>query len=290
MMIWIVLAAMLLSAIAILGIPLMFFRREPQASRAVHDVALFRDQLVELERERNEGEIGEQEAVAAKREIERRLLAAGRMLETASIPVQVANRGRRLRLAIVLALIIAPATFLLYLTLGTPQAPAFLTAVAEMRAQDDARRAEMTRLVEQVEQHLAKVPGDGTGWALLASAKLRLGKMDDARNALNKARQLLPPSDAAEATARFGQTLADVSEWQAARPIRQYANEALELDPNNARGHMVLAVLAMQANDADDARKEWSTIIKTLPADSPFVAQAKQALQAIDQATAQQPK
>jgi cytochrome c-type biogenesis protein CcmH len=290
MTIWIVLAAMLFSAVAILGVPLVFFRREPQAPRAVHDVALFRDQLVELERERSEGEIGEQEAVAARREIERRLLAAGRTLETSPAATQSANRAARVRLAIVLAVIIAPAVFLLYLTLGTPQAPAFLATVAEMRAQDDARRAEMTRLTDQVEQHLAQVPDDGTGWALLASAKLRLGKMDDARNALAKAHQLLPPTDAAEATARFGQTLAEVSELQAVRPIKQYANEAIELDPNNGRAHMLLALLAMQANDADGARKEWSAIIEKLPPDSPFVAQAKQALQAIDQATAQPAK
>jgi cytochrome c-type biogenesis protein CcmH len=288
--IWIVLAAMLLSAIAILGVPLVFFRRALQAPRATHDVALFRDQLAELERERSEGEIGEQEAVAAKREIERRLLAAGRALDTAPTTVQAANSRARVRLAIVLTVIIAPATLLLYLTLGTPQAPEFLTAVAEMRAQDAAHRAEMTRLIDQVEQHLAEAPGDGTGWALLASAKLRLGKMDDARNALAKARQLLTAPDAAEATARFGQTLADVSELQAVRPIKQYANEAIGLDPNNGRAHMLLALLAMQANDADGARKEWSIIVDRLPPDSPFVAQAKQALQVIDQATAQPAK
>lgn len=291
MTLWIVLAVMAVAAIAVLGIPLLFSKRVPQTPRAVHDVALFRDQLAELERERTEGEIGEQEATAARREIERRLLAAGRQLE-AEAPAQApaTNRGARVRLVIVLASVIAPGAFLLYLTLGTPQAPAFLAMAAQVRAEDAARRAELARLTDQIEERLAEAPDDGEGWALLASAKLRLGKMDDARNALAKAKQFLPPPQAAEATARFGQTLAEVSEGQAVRPIRQYATEAIALDPANGRGHMLLALLAMQANDVDGARKEWSTIIDKLPPDSPFVAQAKKALEMIDQATAKPKK
>ena len=158
-----------------------------------------------------------------------------------------------------------------------------------MRAEDAARRAELSRLAEQIERHLKEAPDDGEGWALLASAKLRLGKMDDARNALAQARQFLPPPKASEATARFAQTLADVSEGQAVSPIRQYAVEALSLDSTNPRGHMLLALLAMQANDAVEARKQWSTIIAQQPPDSPFVAQAKSALDLIDRTTEPQP-
>ena len=72
-------------------------------------------------------------------------------------------------------------------------------------------------------------------------------------------------------------------------PIRQYAVEALSLDSTNPRGHMLLALLAMQANDAVEARKQWSTIIAQQPPDSPFVAQAKSALDLIDRTTEPQP-
>lgn len=287
-MLWIVLAAMALAAIALLGVPLLATRRTAQVPRAALDIALFRDQLTELERERDQGEIGDAEAVAAKREIERRLLAAGRALDaTAPVTARPPNRGARLRLLAVLASVMIPAAFLVYVAIGTPQAPAFLKMVAQMRAQDAERRAELSHLVSLVEERLAEAPDDGQGWALLASAKLRLGKMDDARTALAKARQFLPPPQAAEAVARFAQTLADVSEGHAVSPIRQYATEAVELDPANGRGHMLLALLAMQANDADGARKEWSAILERLPPDSPFVAQAKSALKMLDRAPAQ---
>ena len=282
-MLWVALAVMALGAVAVLAWPLVASRRIAEVPRAACDVALFRDQLTELERERADGEIGAAEAVAAKREIERRLLAAGRALEAAPKSTDRAfARGPCLRLAAVLAAVTVPAAFLIYLSVGTPEAPMFLDMMAEMRAQDAERRAELTHLVDLVEERLAEAPGDGQGWGLLASAKLRLGKMDDARNALAKAQQLLPPPQAAEATARFAQTLADVSEGQAVSPIRQYATQAITLDPANGRGRTLLAIMAMQTGDEDEARKQWSEIIERVPADSPFYAQAKTALDRLD--------
>lgn len=282
-MIWVVLSVMALVAVAFLALPLIGSRRVVEVPRAAHDVALFRDQLAELEREHADGEMGDEEAVAAKREIERRLLAAGRALGAAPKTVaHAAGRGPRLRLAAVLAAVVAPTAFLIYFTIGTPEAPAFLKMVAQMRAADAERRAELSHLVSLVEQRLAEAPDDGQGWGLLASAKLRLGKMDDARNALAKAKQFLPPPQAAEMTARFAQTLADVSEGQAVSPIRQYAAEAVEIDPDNGRGRMLLAIMAMQTGDVDEARKQWSEIVKRTAADSPFYAQAKTALDRLD--------
>lgn len=282
-MLWLALGMMALGAVAALAWPLLRVHAGAEVPRAARDVALFRDQLAELERERADGEIGEAEAIAAKREIERRLLAAWRALEAApKSPAPAVARGPRLRFAAVLAAVTIPAAFLLYVSLGTPQAPMFLDMAAEMRVQDAERRAELTHLVGLVEQRLAEAPDDGQGWGLLASAKLRLGKMDDARGALAKAQQFLPPPQAAEATARFAQTLADVSEGQAVSPIRQYATQAIALDPANGRGRMLLAIMAMQTGDEDEARKQWSEIVARLPVDSPFYALAKTALERLD--------
>ncbi|HTI85394.1 MAG TPA: c-type cytochrome biogenesis protein CcmI [Alphaproteobacteria bacterium] len=275
-MLWIALAIMTLAAVAAATAPLLMRRRSAEAPRAALDIALFKDQLAELERERANGEIGEAEAVAARREIERRLIAAGRSLEKVGDTAKpVRQFAARARLAAVLACIMIPAALLLYLALGSPGAPAYLTAYSEFRAQEEAQRAELAHLVGLVEEHLADNPNDGQGWAILASAKLKLTRLDEARAALDKARALLPPKDAAEAVAKFAQTFADVSEGQALPPIRQYASEAVELDPDNPRGHMLLAFVAMRSGDRDSARAELTEIVKRAPADSPFAVQAK---------------
>jgi cytochrome c-type biogenesis protein CcmH/NrfG len=101
---------------------------------------------------------------------------------------------------------------------------------------------------------------------------------------LAKARELLPPKDAAEAVARFAQTFADVSEGQALSPIRQYASEAIELDPDNGRARMLLAFVASRSGDTDTVRSELTEIVTRLPADAPFAAQAKAMLARMDEA------
>jgi cytochrome c-type biogenesis protein CcmH len=149
-MLWVALGIMALIALAAATAPLLIRRRAAETPRASLDIALFRDQLAELERERADGEIAEAEAAAARREIERRLLLAGRSLKGAAPIPQVSRPGARARLAAVLACVMIPGALLLYLSIGTPAAPAFLSAFAELQAQDDARRTEFNHLVWRI--------------------------------------------------------------------------------------------------------------------------------------------
>ena len=72
MMLWFVMA--LMTAAAIFAVLWPLARRTPL--RTGSDVAVYRDQLDEIERDRAAGLIGEREAEAARVEVSRRLLAA----------------------------------------------------------------------------------------------------------------------------------------------------------------------------------------------------------------------
>lgn len=281
-LLWLMLGLMAVAAIVILTVPLFRIRSGAEAPRAALDVALFRDQLAELDREAKEGLIAGPEATAARREIERRLIAAGRTLATSDTPAKPVNRAARRRLALVLTSVIVPSAFLLYLGIGTPQAPEFLQIVARERAQEAAQRAELAHLVALVEQRLTKEPDDGEGWALIAAAEVRLGKLDEGRRDLAKARELLPPAPAAEAMARFGDALIRQFRGQYIDEVKQLATEAVTLDPQNGRARMLLAIAAMQGGDPQGAREVWEKTVAELPPDSPWVAQAKAALQAME--------
>lgn len=75
MILWLLLAAMTAGALALLLMPLL--RKGAAAeSRAAYDLAVYRDQLTEIERDLERGLLGPEEAVAARTEIERRMLAA----------------------------------------------------------------------------------------------------------------------------------------------------------------------------------------------------------------------
>ncbi len=76
-MLWPVLGAMTLAALALLLFPL--WRRESGSiGREAYDIVIYRDQLDEIERDLARGVVTIDEAEAARSEIARRLLAAAK--------------------------------------------------------------------------------------------------------------------------------------------------------------------------------------------------------------------
>jgi len=89
MMLWFVMA--LMTAAAIFAVLWPLARRTPLRSGS--DIAVYRDQLDEIERDRAAGLIGGREAEAARIEVSRRLLAAD--AAAPAPPRDDASRGRR---------------------------------------------------------------------------------------------------------------------------------------------------------------------------------------------------
>src|SRR6187551_1405126 len=113
MMLWTALA--LMTAAAIFAVLWPLARRTPL--RTGSDVAVYRDQLEEIGRDRAAGLIGEREAEAARVEVSRRLLAAA----DAAVPAPSRDDGSRRRAAALAALILLPlGAAALYVRLGSP--------------------------------------------------------------------------------------------------------------------------------------------------------------------------
>src|SRR5947208_710828 len=152
--------------------------------RSGSDVAVYRDQLAEVERDRAAGLIGESEAAGARVEVSRRLIAAA---DAQTVPPSsVSSATRRRRAVAVVALVGLPlgaAAF--YLALGSPSLPDQPLAPRLAASRSDAS---VDTLIAQVEDHLSRHPEDGRGWEVIAPVYLRLGRFDDAikarRNAL----------------------------------------------------------------------------------------------------------
>ena len=79
------LAALTTATVAALLIPLLR-SRVAATDRLDNDLAVYRDQLAEVERERGEGTLPEADAAAAKIEIERRILTAAERDQPAPAP------------------------------------------------------------------------------------------------------------------------------------------------------------------------------------------------------------
>ena len=92
-MIW-ALAVLVAGLLAlVLAWPLLRSRHEGPVGPAEHDLAVYRDQLAELERDRERGLIGASEAAGAHAEIARRMIAAGRTRDRETAAQRPARAG-----------------------------------------------------------------------------------------------------------------------------------------------------------------------------------------------------
>src|SRR5262245_4685149 len=86
------------------------------------DVAVYRDQLAEIERDRAAGLIGDSEAAGARVEVSRRLIAAVDA-QTAPLSGASAAKWRRRALAVLAFILLPFGAVALYLALGSPSVP-----------------------------------------------------------------------------------------------------------------------------------------------------------------------
>src|SRR3954451_24383096 len=175
MLFWLIAACLALAAALAVLLPLVRTPRRLEDSDLSHDLAVYRDQLAEIERDARRGLVGAEEANEARAEIGRRILKRG----SESLREKPAGPApNMLRLAASAAVLAVPlVAFGLYGVLGSPGLPGAPLAARLDKLPGDAGIEE---LVAQAEAHLAANPGDGRGWDVLAPIYLKLGRTDDA--------------------------------------------------------------------------------------------------------------
>ena len=199
MLLWFVFALMTAAAIFAVLWPLS----RAADKQAGSDLAVYRDQLDELERDRRAGLIGEAEAQAARVEVSRRLIAAADAAEfTSSLPVG-SPLWRRRSAAIAAVVLLPVIAVALYLTVGSPQLPG---QPLEARLREAHQDASISSLVSQVEAHLERNPDDARGYEVLAPVYLQFGRFTDAVNARRKLLAL--KGENAERQSDLGEALA----------------------------------------------------------------------------------
>ena len=119
MTLWFVFA--LMTAATIFAVLWPLGRRKPL--RPGSDVAVYRDQLDEIQRDRSAGLIGEAEAEAARVEVSRRLIAAADAAQLEKPALETSSLWRRRATAIAGLVLLPVGAVALYLTLGSPDLP-----------------------------------------------------------------------------------------------------------------------------------------------------------------------
>jgi cytochrome c-type biogenesis protein CcmH len=263
MVLWLLFALMTAMAISAVLWPLA---RGKDALRSGSDLAVYRDQLEEIQRDRAAGQIGDVEAAAAKVEVSRRLIGAADAQAAALAPPPAATAAWHRRLVAVIALLALPlGAGGLYLKVGSPELPGQPLAA---RAGDDQNQS-IDRLVVQVEAHLEANPEDARGWEVIAPVYLRLGRFDDAVKARRNLLRL--NGETAERQADLGEALVGTANGIVTAEAKAAFARAVALDAQEVKGRYFLGLAAEQDGRRADAVSMWRGMVTSAPEGAPWV-------------------
>ena len=230
------LALLTTATVGVLLVPLLrsSARRTERLDSAL---AIYRDQLAEIERARAEGTTPETEAAAARLEVERRMLnaAEGAAAQEAAAPKDSATLHRLLPPA--LSLLIPLAALGVYLNIGRPGLPAAPFGTLQAREHPN--------------------PNEGvTAAQMLARARARLAEAPDDPDALSA----------------LGEALVLEADGTVTPDARKAFERALALRPDDARTQYYLGLHEAQSGDSRAAVARWQALEAASPPDAPWLA------------------
>lgn len=263
---WVIVSAMTL---AILGLLLRPLLKRPSAATSEHEKTLpvYRQQFSELEQDRADGLLTDEQYQTARSELERRVLE-----ETSTVEMSMPAAGGLVNLravALSLALIIPASSGVLYWTLGNPAAmthPNVSSAAAQGGPGDDPQMADsLNQLIDQLRKKLEQNPNDAVGWGLLARSYMAMERYAEAVPIFEKATKLDP--DNASLLADYADALGVHQGRKLDGKPEALIQKALKLEPHNVKALMLSGTIAYNRKDFARAAKEWEDAHAHLPPD-----------------------
>lgn len=258
-------------------------QREISDDRKQANIAVYRDQLSELEADLQNGIIGKDQYAQDRDEIERRLLEDTATAATAkqkTVAATPANRNTAYALAVGLPLV----AVIFYLQIGNPKGitdPESAGAASSGAVAPTGQRtqAQIDASVAALAKRLQSNPSDTEGWIMLARSYASMERFGEAAGAYAKATQLKPND------ADLWTDYAFVSAMAAGQRLdghpTELINQALKVDPDNAKALQLAGSAAFQAKDYKKAIEYWERVLKKAPEGSEL---AKLIAERIDEA------
>jgi cytochrome c-type biogenesis protein CcmH len=255
--------ALTLAVLALLLVPLLTKDRKQQGGTSGDlSIAVLRDQLDDLEKQRNAGTLDPRMYAEEQAELERRALEDGQGTETVA---KSRSTGRKLALAAVLGVGLPVLVVGVYFMIGSPD------AMKPQQAPDAGSHSlgpqQIQAMAAKLAERLQANPDDGEGWLMLGRSYATLGRYPEAAAALGRATALLPP-DAGR--------LADYADVMAMAQGRRLGGEpekiiarALSLDPRHIKSLALSGSAAFEHGDFALAIQQWQKILTLVPPGSP---------------------
>jgi len=288
MALWLVLALMTAAALVAIVLP---FVRNDETVPSGSDVAVYKDQLAEIDRDQEDDLIANTDAEAARVEVSRRLLRAAEVSDADHLSSSTDTKMRiRRRVTLAVALVFLPVLAAsVYLHLGSPTAALIESGTDQAALSSDDPQIEA--MVSQVEDYLKDTPNDGRGWEALAPVYMRLGRYDDAVRAWRNTIANL--GDNADREENLGESLVAAADGAVTKDAKNAFDRSLSMDPNNVAARFYTGLAAKQEGRRDAAAEIWRNLIAKASPDAEWADTVRDALVRLDEpsvATADSPQ
>ncbi|SEQ61029.1 cytochrome c-type biogenesis protein CcmH [Solimonas aquatica] len=245
-------AMLVLALLAALWLTRPLWRRAELVSqrRRQANVGAYETRLAEIEAEQAVGQLDAEAARVLREE------AAARLLQDAASQDQAyAQSPRRYRLAVGLALLLAAASAALYWRGDSWRTRELITLAANDPA---AAEQQMVRnLVDELEQRLKAQPEDAEAWAMLGRSYMVLQRAGEAEKAYARANLLSAAQPQPEWLVAQGEAHGIADGRHELGSVRALFEQALKLQPDNAKALFYGGAAALQAGDVQAAYERW---------------------------------
>lgn len=262
MTVFLLFAALMLAAALFFVLPPLLQKEHgsSHAQREAINLDILRDQLRELDADREAGTIDATGYDAARHELEQRVAE-----EVPPESQTVAAPKRKPWAALVLAVLLPVAAGALYWKLGTPDGldPA---KTAPESAQQQYTPEQISAIVDKLARDMKDRPDDVKGWTMLARTYTKLGRFPEAEEAYAHLAQLMPHN--ADLLAEYAEVQGYANHQSLIGEPEKTIAQALAADPKNVAALAISGAAHFERHDYQGAVTQWRKILALVPPDS----------------------
>ena len=254
---WAIGAALAAGVVLFVLRPLLSRRAAGAAvSRKAANLAVYRDQLKELDAELAAGKIAAADHQRAREELQARMLEDVDASAAAEAAPRRAGRGAALAVGIAVPVL----ALAVYAFVGAPD------GLSPHEAPGPFSEAQVEAMVERLAAKMRENPDDADGWKMLGRSYAVLGRFADAVDAYSKA-ALRAPNDAA-LLADFADALAMARGQSLQGEPEKLVLKALQIDPKNLKALALAGTAAFHRSEFKVAADYWERMLPLVPPES----------------------
>ncbi|MGV6808306.1 MAG: c-type cytochrome biogenesis protein CcmI [bacterium] len=243
MTLWILASLLILLALLLILPPLLRKDLTYGNDRREQNISIAKQQLAQLAKEHESGNISDTDYASTKAELEQSLYQDLQESDADNTKKTAKGRGAYFSLAVV-GLFVPLLSLAIYLLVGTPQA---IHESSRVVVADENGMPDINAMITRLEQRLEKEPNDAEGWFMLARTYSVLKRFDEAVTAYEKS--IAIDNKNPQAFFYLADTLAVAKQGDLRGRPEELIQQGLALKADSQMGLWLAGIAARQSNN-----------------------------------------